>query len=156
MIDYGKRFEEDFVKSVPDHVFAYRVHDSGGLATKKNNRFTQKNLCDYIMYDGVGLYLIEMKSHKGPSIPKDKLSQLEGLLAIRKDGVGAWFALNYRDYDVTYMLSAECVADILGRRASVPLSYCEENGILVPQELARTRWRYDLSCFFVSRKELFT
>ena len=87
--------------------FAYRVHDSGGLATKKNNRFTQKNLCDYIMYDGV-LYLMEMKSHKGPSIPKDKLSQLEGLLAIRKDGVGAWFALNYRDYDVTYMLSVCC------------------------------------------------
>jgi recombination protein U len=150
-MDEGKQFEEDFAKSVPDHVFSLRLHDSGGLAKKKGNRFTQKNLCDYVFYDGTDLYLMEMKSHKGSSIPSSKLTQLDGLLKQRKAGVVACFALNYRDHDKTYIMTADQVAEVLSYRKSVPLSYCDEHGVQIPQEKKITRWRYDLSLYFGHR-----
>lgn len=67
----GKKFEEAFVKSIPDYVLVKRLNDnasswSGGA----NTRFASKNECDYILYDDTTrtLYGLELKSTKHNSL----------------------------------------------------------------------------------------
>ena len=67
----GKRFEDAFVKSIPDYVLVKRLNDnasswSGGT----NTRFASKNECDYILFNDhtKTFYGLEMKSTKHSSL----------------------------------------------------------------------------------------
>ncbi|AAK79196.1 recombination protein U [Clostridium acetobutylicum] len=69
-INTGKRFEEDFKKSIPEKYCVIRLKDSasswnGGTSS----RFTINNPCDYIVFANKWLHLVELKSHKGASFP---------------------------------------------------------------------------------------
>lgn len=143
----GKRFEEDFKKSIPKDVFFLRLIDSGGWSNASNTRFTPSNLCDCIVFKEGRLYLLELKSHKGKSIPVQAMKQLDRMAEIQIQGVQACMILNYREHNVTYLIAVQSVVECLKTRKSVPISWCEEHGQLIPQTLKRTRYRYDLSRF---------
>lgn len=109
-----------------------------------------KNPCDFILYKIPNIYLLELKSHKGKSIPFGALQlyQIESLHRYSQvDGVVAGFVFNYRDMNETYFVDAVTVYQFyhVGERKSFSVEWTKENGILIPQELKRTRYRYDFS-----------
>lgn len=77
-VNYGKKFEQvfksDWKKSFPDG-FIYRLNDQ-----LSGYKVTSANVCDFICYNYPYLYLIECKSHKGASVPFEKITQYERML----------------------------------------------------------------------------
>lgn len=77
MISRGKKFEqkfkEDWNKSFPNS-FLLRLPDQmNGYKT------TSKNICDFICFNLDTLYLLELKSHAGASIPMSNITQYDNL-----------------------------------------------------------------------------
>jgi recombination protein U len=142
----GKKFEEDFRRSTPPEVFVHRVKDAG---SQGQHLFGVRNICDFIYYRQPWLYLLEMKSHKGKSIPFGKVTpdQLAGLTEHgERSGVVAGFLFNYRDLEETYFVPAGWVQQYVaaGLRQSFPVEWVREFGKRVDQQLVRTRYRYDV------------
>lgn len=155
----GKLFEKDLENSCPTYVFMHRVRDLIYMAGSSS-------ICDYIVYKHPNLFLFELKSHKGVSIPikeefKTKngvtelkrygvitVKQLEGLFEeSKKKGVHAGFIFNFREKFSTYYVPVENVYAFIKSpdrdRNSISMEWCEENGIRIPQTKIRTRWSYD-------------
>ena len=83
----GKKFEENFKKSVPENVFYYRFRDGTSSWDKSSKmRFQAKNICDCMLHDGEYLYLLELKNHKGKSLPLSAIrqNQVDDLLLAAK------------------------------------------------------------------------
>jgi recombination protein U len=151
----GKAFEIDFVKSIPDRCDITRLKDGGGWSDATNTRFTSSNPCDFIVYsasqhemDTGVLYKLELKSTKGISLPFGNIKehQLKELTESGTKGVMAWFIVNYRQVNETYVIAAHTLASYIesGVRKSLPVSYCRDNCLLIKQSLIRVRYRYDL------------
>lgn len=77
MKNQGKIFEQDFKNSIhfdnPD-LFYYRFKDgTAGWQNSQNSsiRFQAKNICDCMIFYKGFLFLLELKSHKGKSLPLD-------------------------------------------------------------------------------------
>ncbi len=145
MQNSGKIFESDFMKSIPSSVFCYRIHDTGGIGGSRTLRFTQKNLCDFILFYKSKIYLIELKSHKGKSIPFDRFTQLNMMIKQRLENVIPLFIVNFADVQKTYIMKAQDIAELKKERKSLSLAMCEEYGYGMDQWLLRSHWRYDLS-----------
>ena len=67
MKNVGKRFEENFKKSISDEYLLYRLKDSPQAFTQNNlTSFTHKNPCDYFLFDGKRgvFYCLELKTTK--------------------------------------------------------------------------------------------
>ena len=69
----GKIFEKNFKASIPQDVFYYRLRDSTasfyGGGDGSNIRFQAQNMCDCVLFGNRTLFLCELKSHNGKSIP---------------------------------------------------------------------------------------
>ena len=149
MKNQGKAFEQDFIKSVPDTVFHYRFRDgtAGFSGTKNENvRFQAQNICDFLLFDG-RLILLELKSHKGKSIPfscirENQLAELSK--ADNYSGIIPGLIFNFRDINKTYFVHIRHAyyyyyhAD----RKSYPLDWVQQYGVEIKAELKRTRYRY--------------
>lgn len=144
MKNSGKRFEEDFQNSVPESWFCYRLRDAGGWSKSSDLRFTPSNICDFIVFDGRRLFLLELKTVQGKSIPFTMLKQLDDLIKYNSDIVNAGFVLNFRKAETTVYIDVEILNQYVNNadRKSVPVDWAVENGVIIPQELKRTRYRY--------------
>jgi hypothetical protein len=164
----GKQFEASFTESIPDRCDVTRLKDAGGWSNATNMRFTSSNPCDLTIYahrDKEHLvygsyYKFELKSTELKSLPygnikskTDKLTVLERSIAFtkvlvesEKKGVHACFIVNFRAVKKTYMVYASKVLNHLetADRASIPIAWFEENGILIKQTLKIKHYRYDL------------
>jgi len=141
----GKQFEKDFKASILDDQFFLRLHDAGGWSKSTDLRFTPSQLCDCLLFTHGILYLLELKSHTGKSIPASCLKQTDNLAKIDTVGTLPAFVCNFRDYSETYLIGAYYVQQELTVRKSLSLETCRELGILIPQRKLRVHWRYDLS-----------
>ena len=141
----GKQFEKDFKASVLDSQFYLRLNDGGGWSDAENTRFTAKNLCDCVLFSKGTLYLAELKSHTGKSVPASCLKQVDPLCKIDMDKVVPCFVVNFRDYSETYLIGANRVKEELAIRKSLSLDTCRKLGTMIPQKKLRVHWRYDLS-----------
>lgn len=163
----GKKFEEDFIKSVPDRCDVTRLKDGGGWSDATNTRFTSSNPCDFIVFSesefGAGegkMYKFELKSTLGKSLPfgnikskNDKMTAKEASLKfIRKleesqsKGVWAGFVVNFRETNQTFRALASQIACFMvcTDRQLIPIAWFEENAILIPQTIKISRYKYDL------------
>ena len=159
----GKRFEEDFFKSAKKEMFIYRLRDPASSFNQNCNncphkvtRFSIKNICDFFAYKKGKLYLFELKSHKGKSIPfkaivtSDKDKRLEDMVKANKWGISSYVIVNFRDCEnQTYAISAYLVFDYIrwADRKSIPLEFISKHGYLIDNNLIRVRYSYDLSRF---------
>ena len=94
--------------------------------------------------------LVELKSHKGKSIPFDKIreAQLKGLSrATQHKGIYGGFIFNFRDLEETYYVPVDAVYRFInrGERKSIPVSWCNKVGYLISQSKKRVRYKYNLS-----------
>jgi recombination protein U len=146
----GKKFEQDWKNSMPIGVFYYRFRD--GTANWKDGenphvRFQQTNICDCLMYLKPILWLVDLKTTLGKSIPfhNFKENQVRELnKAIMHEGIKAGFIINFRELEETYFVKANDVKNYIAKaeRKSFPIDWCRENGIKVFQKKLRTRYRY--------------
>ena len=141
----GKQFEKDFKASVLDDQFYLRLKDAGGWSKSADLRFTPSQLCDCLLFTRGTLYLLELKSHTGKSIPASCLKQTDALATLDYVGTFPAFVCNFRDYSETYIIGAYYVQQELTVRKSLSLGTCRELGTMIPQRKLRVHWRYDLS-----------
>jgi recombination protein U len=148
----GKAFEQDFIKSIPADVFKYRFKDGtaswGGQAD--NVRFQSFNICDFMVYNAKTLYLLELKSHKGKSIPLSCIreKQIEGLCAADEyENIIAGIVFNFREVEETYFVRINYIKYFIDSqdRKSIPIDWIRKCGFLIQQEKKRTRYRYDVA-----------
>ena len=154
-VDEGKRFEQDIRASIPPEFFIERYKDDTagfkGVA----------NPADFRLYKYPFTFLWELKTHKGKSIPLDKIrnSQLKEMRKAEPHfGVHCGFILNYRDLEETYYIT---FFDLLGAyyirndegdyeaigRKSIPVEWCREYGVRISQAKKIVRYTYDLESF---------
>lgn len=146
----GKKFEEDIKKSIDDTAFLYRLRDSGGSwQGGEKSRFTPSNICDFILFKSPRMYLLELKSHKGKSIPYTVIKQLDKLLDVanrKLENLQCYLLLNFADLEETYLIEVESVASIKESksRKSLSIEDVREYGYKVDQVKKKVRYRYKL------------
>lgn len=150
----GKRFEEDFKSSINDNEnWVYRLRDnaasfSGGTKT----RFSSTNICDFLIFNNKyrTLYLVELKSTKGSSIPYTMIkdNQIKGLSEAGKHKVIPCFFFNYREKNnATYFMIIDDFLDMkcaLDKKSFNPQDLEKYGAITVSRNIKRTRYRYDI------------
>ena len=142
----GKIFEEEIKASFPSDFYVERYKDdTAGF-------YGVSNPADYRLYKYPYTFLLELKTHKGKSIPVEKIrdTQIRGLVkAGNYLGIYAGFLFNFRDLEETYYISADKVFYFIiqGERKSIPVEWCRENGIKIEQFKKRIRYTYDLEKF---------
>lgn len=139
----GKIFEEEIRDSIPADFYVERYKDdTAGF-------YGVSNPADYRIYKYPLLFLLELKSHKGKSLPLSKISenQIKGLQkAVQYKGIYGGFIINFRELEETYFLAVGQVCDFikLSSRKSIPVDYCRQAGVLIPQKKKRVRYSYDI------------
>lgn len=150
----GKRFENNFKKSVPSNIFFYRFKDGTASWDKGSlTRFQQKNICDCMLFDGSRLYLFELKSIKGKSIPFSNIreNQLKELSKAQKfKNIIAGIVIEFNELDRAFFIDIKNVIEFMNTsdRKSIPLDYLEIEGI----EIEVTKKK--VNCNFNIRKLL--
>lgn len=147
----GKKFEEDFQKSIPQNIFCHRIKDSS------NFKMTTKNLCDFIVFNSPHLYLLELKSTKQNQISMDeriiKEHQVKGLYEASKVlFIVAGFIINYRGRVLktktvepeTYFIPSDQMIKVYENEKYLHKDRAKEIGVLIPQKKLITRYRYDI------------
>lgn len=156
MKNSGKKFEECWKKSCPDYVFYYRFRDnSGSWGGNSQIRFTPSNIADCLLYDpNTGLHLIELKNHKGKSIPltcivsnKTKEKQIRDLFdATKFSNVYSHIVVFFSDIERCFDLPINKFMFFKNteERKSIPLSYFEQNGKEIDVIKLRTNYCYNI------------
>ena len=140
----GKVFEEEVKASIPPDVYVERYKDdTAGFSGVSNP-------ADYRLYKYPYTFLLELKTHKGKSIPLDKIreNQIKGMYkAIQYKGIYGGFIINFRDLEETYYIPVQDIIAFINskERKSIPVEWCRENSIRIEQTKKRTRYTYNLS-----------
>lgn len=150
----GKKFEQDFKNSVPEHYYLKRLNDNQGW-NGNNERFTLSNPYDYILFNGSRLFCLELKSTKGKSLPFSRISehQEKELFKVNlKKGIQAGIIINYRDYEKTYLIIIDDFLNfkIITGKKSISIDDCQNMvfSIIIKQEKKRTRYKYNIEEVF--------
>ena len=133
----GKRFENNFKKSIPKDVYVYRFKDgSASWGGNEKVRFQAKNICDFMLYKKPYLFLFELKSTKGKSLPNTNIKkhQLEDLLiASNYIGTVCGLLIEFSDCNTVYFIEIKEYDNFIkyNTRKSIPIEYLKEKGIEV-------------------------
>jgi recombination protein U len=149
-INHGKIFENDFIKSFKDETFTYRFKDSASSwQGGEQSRFTPTNICDFMVYTKGLLWLLELKSHMGKSLPLSCIreKQIEGLLDAWTKGIRAGVVINFRELNKTYYIPIHEIVDFMDKsdKKSLPLLWIQECGKLIEQHI-KARGTHQVYC----------
>lgn len=149
MKNEGKKFEEDFFKSLNNDFFKYRLRDGGGWSNATNTRFTPSNLCDLIYFDGTILHLLELKSVKEKSMPFDNIGNIKKLYKMAEESNKSFtfseYIINFRILEETYKIQAKELLNFYENcgKKSINSEDCKKIGILIPQKKKISRYIYE-------------
>lgn len=155
----GKRFEQNFRISVPEGIYFFRFRDNSSSWGGNNAvRFTYSNICDCMLYDGNYLYLLELKSTKGSSLPFTNIrkNQLEELLKASKyKNIVAGFIINFSTKDRCFFLSIDNAIEFINTtsRKSFPIDYLELHGIEIEVIKKKVNSTYNVNKFIENIRE---
>jgi recombination protein U len=154
----GKKFEENFKKSVPQDTYYQRLPDSsiGFDIENSSQRFALKSPYDCFLFRGGKMCALELKSVKDGSIsytgsnPKIKKHQIENLIETARYGIISGFVCNFRNTENTYFLPI--VQFNYFRLESFKKSFNERDikdlSIKIPHRKLKVNYRYDLTVLF--------
>lgn len=153
MKNQGKIFEEDFRASLnlnnPD-LFFYRFKDGTASWGDKNNpnvRFQQKNIADSMIFYKGYLFITELKSHKGKSLPfsciRDNQFQ-EMYKASFKKNVFPIVIIFFSEIEEAYAIK---MTDIIHLRdenisKSISLLFARQKGLKIDSRKLQTHYRF--------------
>lgn len=154
MKNNGKRFENEFKKSVPLEFWYYRFRDGTASYNRgENTRFQANNICDCQVMAYDKLYLFELKNTQGTSLPigNIKNNQIEGLSEITHPKIKAYFIICFREKERCFGVEAKKVKEFIeeGTRKSIPLQWCIDNGIEIEMIKKKINYKYNLLKFFM-------
>lgn len=165
MQNVGKRFEQDFIKSVPDNIGIIRLPDAAQSFYKSSNlRFSNKNPFDYIFWcpNTLTLYMLELKTVKGKSISFERAKEDNGeihlhqILGLEKyDKIGecvCGFVIEFREIEKTVFIPIKEFARLSQEISKKSFNYNDlveyhVNYVLISQSLIKTHYRYDIENF---------
>ena len=151
MKNSGKQFEENFKKSVPSDVHVYRFKDSTASFDGAKTKFAIYNSCDFEIFHGGNLYWLELKSHKGASLPLGCVrdTQVKELTKASNKGVICGLLTYFSDKKRVFWLDINDYNDFVNDndRKSIPISYFEEEGIEVDVKMLSVNIRLDIKKF---------
>lgn len=152
-MNLGKRFEQNFKRSVPDNIFYYRFRDgSSSWGGNDKVRFQQTNICDSLMYDGKYLYLLELKSTKEKSLPFNNIKQhqIKDLLkaSIYKNTI-CGLVIEFSELLECYFIEISQFKEFYNKtnRKSIPVDYLREKGIKIEIKKLKVNNRFNISKF---------
>lgn len=149
----GKRFEQCFRKSVPKNIFYYRLKDSSNTwSNGDKTRFTNTNICDSIMFDGFYLYMLELKSTKGKSLPYSNIRehQINDLLWCDTfANIISGLVVEFSDYNECYFIEISQFKEFKksSNRKSLPIDFCKNKGIKIDVEKLKVNKKYNIEKF---------
>ena len=141
----GQKFEQLFRKSV-------ELNKSYSIIRLKDNSMTQRNgiwvklknnnPCDFIVYNGVNLFYIELKSVKGKSFPLSNLSkeQEECMYkeALKDNGQKGYLIIHFRELNKVVMInildfiSLKVYLDIKAKKSFNYIEFMSYGGVEIP------------------------
>ncbi len=145
----GKIFEDEIKKSFPQDFYIERYKDdTAGF-------YGVSNPADYRLYKYPYTFLLELKTHKGKSLPIDKIrpNQIQGMArAVLHKGIYGGFIINFRDLEETYYITVQDMIRYINstERKSIPVEWCRETGVRIEQEKKRVRYSYNLRSWLES------
>lgn len=140
----GKKFEEDFKKSVPSHLLCERYKDSPVQFKRVNNP------ADYLINSGKFILLVECKSVKGISLPLKNIrdDQVWAMLTRTcKLNTFGGFLINLRQLNETYFVFVEDYVYWLlfvHDRESLSLEWLRKHGYKISQKKKIKRYKYGI------------
>ncbi len=161
----GKIFENAIKRSVPNSILLFRLPDAAQSFGGGNKlRFSRKNPFDFLMWDSYGhiLFALEMKTVSGKSISFERnnedhgeihLHQINGLNECsRYDGIVCGFVIEFRALATTIFIR---ISDFLRvsntiSKKSFTIKDLDSLSIpyyIIPQEIVKTRYKYDIERF---------
>ena len=152
----GKRFEQNFKKSVPKDAYYLRLQDSanGFDQTSETLRFSAKSPYDCILYKNNRMYALELKSTKGKSIsfsgssPMIKQHQIDELVRANCFGIESGFVFDFREQKTFYVpIFAFSDFILTTDKKSINIKEVEVIGVEIPKKKLKVNYRYDLSVF---------
>lgn len=157
----GKRFEENWKKSIPDNVMYYRLKDSaqsfGGCS---NLRFSSKNPCDCFLFSSPYLYALELKSVGTSSIFFERTKEEKGVIHYHQikglrefvgyKNVVAGFLFNFRkkDTEITYyqhISDFDKMIDSIDKKSFNEKDLAKFNPYIVNNRKLKVNYRYDVA-----------
>lgn len=97
------------------------------------------------------LFLLELKSHKGTSLPFSciRKNQIEQMANIDHKKIKAYFIINFREKEKTYAVEAKKLKEYMEstERKSIPIQWCIDNGIMITGIKKKVKYRYLLDDF---------
>lgn len=113
-MNVGKKFEELIQDSCKvAGVDCTRLKDAGWQGETTQRRFTSKNICDFMLFDGERLAFAEAKTSKGDSITFDRLTQQKELMkkkeSARLSNLHYGYLLEFRKSNKYFYISAYSV-----------------------------------------------
>lgn len=165
----GKIFEAQFKKCAPEYCLVYRIPDPP-QAFLDGLRFSIKNPFDYILWDSKKkhLFALELKSVQDSYITFERYEdakgtihwhQIEGLTKWGSyDGIIAGLVIEFRKIETTIFLPIDefnRMVSLVEKRSFnfSDLSKYNVKYKVIPQELMRTKYKYDIENFLNSFKE---
>lgn len=149
----GKRFEQNFKKSIPQDIFYYRLRDgSSSWGGNDKVRFQQTNICDCLMYDGCYLYLLELKSTKGKSLSFNNIKkhQIRDLLKCSSyANIITGLVIEFSDLLECYFIEIGQFEEFYDQtnRKSIPIDYLRKNGIKIDLEKKKVNSHFNIQKF---------
>ena len=152
-INSGKRFEQNWKDSIPKDIFYYRFRDgSSSWGGNDKVRFQQTNICDCLMFDGDYLYLLELKSTKGKSLPFNNIKkhQINDLLwASEYANTICGLVIEFSELKECYFVEISQFKKFYDsvNRKSIPINYLHENGIKISVEKKKINSKFNVEKF---------
>lgn len=149
----GKRFEQNWKKSIPKDIFYYRFRDgSSSWGGNDNVRFQQTNICDCLMFDGDYLYLLELKSTKGKSLPFDNIKkhQIDDLLwASKYANTICGLVIEFSELEECYFIEISHFKTFYDStdRKSIPIDYLRGKGMKIGVEKKKINSKFNVGKF---------
>lgn len=156
-LNEGKRFEQNFAKSIPPDVYYMRIKDTSSSFSHSNkSRFTQENPFDFLLFYGGKLFTFELKSTKdksfsiqigneqGKKIKKHQIEKLKN--SSEYNNVVSGFILDFR-YGNTYFLHIDKFLYFLNNNNKKSINekdVIKLNGIIIKKEKIRVNYKYDI------------
>lgn len=157
----GKRFEENWKKSIPDDVMYYRLKDQAQSFGGCNNlRFSSKNPCDCFLFYSPYFYALELKSVGTSSISFERTKEEKGVIHYHqikglREFVGykniiAGFLFNFRknNTETTYyqhINDFDRMINSIDKKSFNEKDLVKFNPVIVNNRKLKVNYRYDVA-----------
>lgn len=149
-MNVGKKFEKNFKNSIPKNIFVYRFKDGSAAWDNGNKtRFQAANICDFMLYKKPYMFLLELKSTKGKSLPFSNVKEhqrKELLNASKYNGIVCGLLIEFRTFNTVYFIEISQFERFLLQtsRKSLPLEFVSKNGIKIDLERKRINYKMNI------------